>query len=343
MEQLTRPAPGVLEWRDVPEPDLQGPLEALVRPLVVATCDLDHPIATGATPIPDDVAMGHEGIAEVVAVGDGVQSVQPGDRVVIAFQISCGTCDRCRRGLTGSCQRVRPGAMYGFGALGGPEFGGFLSDLVRVPYADAMLVPLPPDLDPISVASASDNLPDAWRCVAPQLREDPTADVLVLGGPARSIGLYAAGIAVALGARRVRYADDDPGRLATASDLGAEPVEFDREETKKLKPRAGIVVDAGASGASLRCACRSVAPGGHCTHVGVIYELETPLPVLEMYSTGVTLHTGRAMARPLIDPVLGLVGTGRFHPEIVTDRVLPWRDAQTALLEPHTKLVFTRN
>lgn len=340
MQQLTRPAPGVLEWRDIPEPDLRGPLEALVRPVAVATCDLDLPIAAGVTPVPGDVAMGHEGIAEVVAVGDAVTTVAPGDRVVVAFQISCGVCDRCRRGLTGSCRSVPPGSMYGFGAFGG-EWGGFLSDLVRVPYADAMLVALPPGLDPHAVASASDNLPDAWRCVAPQLRDDPGADVLVLGGPARSISLYAAGIAVALGAPRVRYADDDAERLAIASDLGAEPVEIDRTEPK-LKPRAGIVVDCGASAASLACACRSVAPGGHCTHVGVIYEVETPLPVLEMYSTGVTLHAGRAMARPLIEPLLGLVATGRFAPERVTDRVLPWADAPTALLEPHTKLVFAR-
>ena len=341
MEQLTRPAPGVLEWREVAEPDLQGPLEALVRPLVVATCDLDHPIATGLTPIPGDVAMGHEGIAEVVAVGDAVASVRPGDRVIVSFQISCGTCDRCRRGKTGSCRRVPPGAMYGFGAFGGGDWGGFLSDVVRVPYADAMLVPLPEGLDPTAIASASDNLPDAWRCVAPHLRDDPTADVLVLGGGGRSIGLYAAGIAVALGAPRVRYADDDAGRLAVASDLGAEAVEVDRTEAK-LRPRAGIVVDAGASPQSLACACSSVAPGGHCTHIGVIYEIETPIPLLEMYSTGVTLTASRAMARPLIDEVLALAGTGRFRPELVTDRVLPWREAPTALLAPHTKLVFTR-
>lgn len=341
MLQLTRPAPGEPVWREVPEPDLAGPLEALVRPVAVATCDLDLPIATGASPIPGEVAMGHEGIAEVLAVGEGVAGVRPGDRVVVCFQISCGTCARCRRGLTGSCARVPAGAMYGFGAVGG-DFGGFLADVVRVPYADAMLAPLPGDLDPHAVASASDNLPDAWRCVAPQLRANPAADVLVLGGPARSIGLYAAGIAVALGAPRVRYADDDAHRLTIASDLGAEPVEFDREATEKVRPRAEIVVDCGATGASLRCACRSVAPGGHCTHVGILYEAQTPLPVFEMYSVGVTVHAGRAMARPLIEPVLGLAATGRFRPELVTDRVVPWAEAATALLEPHTKLVFSR-
>jgi alcohol dehydrogenase len=341
VQQLIRSRPGALEWAEVTEPDLQGPLEALVRPIAVATCDLDGPIATGEAPIPDVIAMGHEGVAEVEAVGDGVQGIAVGDRVVVPFQIACGTCRRCRRGLTGSCDRVPAQSMFGFGAFGG-DWGGMWSDLIRVPYADAMLVPVAPELDPVVIASASDNLPDAWRCVAPQLAAMPDGDVLVLGGKARSIGLYAAGIAVALGARRVRYADDDPSRLAVASELGAEAVELDHSE-HHLEPRAAIVVDAGASAVSLACACRSIEPGGHCTHVGIIYELETAIPLLEMYTTGVTLHAGRAMARPGIEPVLDLVARGRLHPDVVTDRVVPWRDAETALLEPHIKLVFTRD
>lgn len=340
MQQLVRRDPGHLAWETVPEPDLRGPLEALVRPVAVATCDLDGPMATGVAPIPGPIAMGHEGIGEVVAVGGGVSTVAVGDLVVVPFQISCGTCDRCRRGLTGSCERAGDRAMYGFGAFGG-DWGGMLTDLVRVPYADAMLVPLPAGLDPLAVASASDNLPDAWRTVGPQLAARPGADVLVLGGAARSIGLYAAGIAAGLGAR-VRYADHDARRLAVASDLGAEPVEIDRTE-HHLEPLAEIVVDAGASVASLSCACRSTAPGGHCTHVGVVYEPQTTVPLLEMYTSGITLHVGRAMARPAIDPVLDLVVRGRLRPELVTDRVVPWQDAATALLAPHDKLVFTRD
>lgn len=340
MQQLIREAPGRLAWHEIPEPELRGHAEALVRPLAVATCDLDGPIATGESPIPGEVAMGHECVAEVLEVGRDVQGFRPGDRVVVPFQVNCGTCAQCRRGLTGSCGRYESRQMYGFGPYGG-DWGGMLTDLVRVPYADAMLVGLPEELDPVALASASDNLPDAWRAVAPQLAAHPEAGVLVLGGKARSIGLYAVAIAVAVGAASVRYVDDDPGRLALASDLGAEVTEGGADGAP-IAPSADIVVDAGASRSSLACACRSTAPGGWCTHVGIIYEAETPVPLLEMYVNTITLHVGRAMARPAIGPVLALARTGRLRPELVTDRVLPFDAAATALLEPHTKLVFAR-
>src|SRR3954447_8022649 len=162
MRQLTLTAPKSLEWHDVPEPDLRSAGEALVRPLAVATCDLDHPMVAGDTPFPLPIALGHECVAEVVATGADVLGVRPGDRVVVPFQISCGTCERCRRGLTGNCASVAPLSMYGFGALGG-EWGGMLSDLALVPYADAMLVPLPERVDPAVVPSAADNMTDGWR------------------------------------------------------------------------------------------------------------------------------------------------------------------------------------
>jgi alcohol dehydrogenase len=341
MRQLVRNEPGVLVWEEVPEPELHGAAEALVSPIAVATCDLDGPIATGESPIPGPIAMGHECVAEVLEVGRDVESVRPGDRVVVPFQISCGSCRACRRGLTGSCERFDTRQMFGFGAFAG-DWGGMLSDVVRVPHADAMLVPVPGELDPVAIASASDNMPDAWRCVAPQLAANPDGDVLVLGGRARSIGLYAAGIAVALGSGRVRYADDDPHRLAVAADLGADAVQIERGD-QAISPTADVVVDAGASAESLSCACRSTSPGGWCTHVGIIYEPTTPVPLLEMYVSGITLHVGRAMARPAIEPLLSLVSSGRLRPELVTDRVLPFAAATEALLEPHTKLVFDRN
>jgi len=82
-----------------------------------------------------------------------------------------------------------------------------------------MLVKLPAGIDPVAVASASDNIPDGWRTVGPQLAADPGAEVLVVGGDngPHSIGLYAAGLAAALGAARVTYLDQDPRRLAIAA------------------------------------------------------------------------------------------------------------------------------
>ena len=336
MRQLTLEGPERITWLDVPEPELENDAQALVRPLAVATCDMDLMISRGQSPFPAPIALGHEGVAEVVEVGKAVRSVKVGDRVVVPFQISCGTCERCRRGGTDACERVPPLSMYGFGVAGG-GWGGLLSDLVRVPFADAMLVKVPEGLDPTAVASASDNIPDGWRLVAPFLAERPGADVLILGGGARSIALYAVGLAVALGAGRVDYVDDDAGRLAVASDLGANVLEADPERNAYA-----IVGDGSSSADGLRLALASTEPSGHCTHAGVLFENDVPLPMLALYTLGIHLHVGRAPARPVIPALLSLAGAGRFDPARVTDRVVPWDEAPAALVEPHTKLVFAR-
>ncbi|MDT7737152.1 MAG: hypothetical protein QOK09_521, partial [Mycobacterium sp.] len=125
--------PGRYAWREAPDPKITAPGQALVRPLQVACCDLDVAVARGAAPLPPGYAVGHEGLAEVVAVGDAVASVGVGDRVVVPFQISCGTCRECRRGVTSSCGSVPLMAMYGLGPLAGLDGGGFMSDLVLVP------------------------------------------------------------------------------------------------------------------------------------------------------------------------------------------------------------------
>src|SRR5215212_293971 len=93
MRQLTMTGPRDLQWQEVAEPDLRNEGEALVRPLAVATCDLDGAIVRGETPMPGPIALGHEGIAEVLDIGKAVTSVRRGDRVVVPFQISCGECD----------------------------------------------------------------------------------------------------------------------------------------------------------------------------------------------------------------------------------------------------------
>jgi threonine dehydrogenase-like Zn-dependent dehydrogenase len=100
---------------------------------------------------------------------------------------------------------------------------------VRVPFADHTLVALPPSVSALDAVSVGDNLTDAWRTVAPFLAMRPGVDVLILGSG--SIGLYAADIAAASGARNVLYADADPTRCELAERLGARacaPAELDR-------------------------------------------------------------------------------------------------------------------
>jgi alcohol dehydrogenase len=235
---------------------------------------------------------------------------------------------------------VPRGSTYGFGPHA-QRYGGFLADFVLVPFADDMLVALPPELAPSAVASASDNIPDAWRAVAPALARYPRAEVLVVGGwGAGSIGLYAAGIAVALGSPRVLYVDGDPTREKTAAELGAEI--HGGSWPRRLGPFP-ITVNATSSQEGLNLAIRSTAPDGICTSTGIFLREQPTMPLLEMYEKVVTFHTGRTHARPHIPEVLALIQEAVFRPELVTSRVVAWEDAPQALAEGKwTKLIFER-
>ncbi len=338
MRQLTLTEEREVRWLDVPDPVLGGPGEALVRPLAVALCDLDQPIIRGEAPIPPPIALGHEFVAEVLEVGEGVGTVAAGDRVSVPFQINCGECARCKAGLTGSCESVPARSMYGFGMVGG-DWGGALSDAVRVPFADAMLLALPDGIAATTAASVSDNVADAWRTVAPRLAERPGAPVLIVGGGALSISLYAVDVARALGSERVVYVDDDPGRLEVAASLGAEVVEGLPDRPAERFP---ITVDGGAARESLAFALRAAEPGGWCTSVGIIYEPETPVPLFEMYADGVNFHIGRAMARDAMPAVLDLIANGKIDPARVTSNVVGWDGAAEAVLQTQTKLIVER-
>jgi alcohol dehydrogenase len=340
---LTFTGPRQLEWRDSEPLSLDSDDAALVRPIAVATCDLDALIVLGASPFPAPFGIGHEGVGEVVEVGDRVTSVKPGDRVVIPFQVSCGTCPQCLDGRTGNCSTVPWQSTYGFG-FGDAYWGGFLSDAVRVPYADHMLVPLPPAIPPEAAASASDNIPDGYRTVTPLLDRWPGAPVLVVGGAGPgSIGLYAVAHAFALGSERVVYVDEDEQRRAVAERLGAETI---GELPERLDEHFPVTVDASANPRGLELALRATAADGVCTSTGIYFDASDPpsFPLFEMYVRNTTFVTGRVHARKQIPHVLESIESGRLDPTQVTTRVVDWQDAADALLDfpGWNKLVFTR-
>lgn len=339
MLQLTYTGPDALEWREAPEPSLSSDAGALVRPRAVATCDLDALIIQGSSPFPPPFPLGHECVAEVLDVGDSVTSLDAGQLVSVPFQISCGECGACLQGRTSNCSEVAFMSSYGFGPAV-ERWGGFLADVVCVPYAEHMLVPVPDGLAPAAVASASDNISDAWRAVGPPLTEHPGADVLIVGGAGPgSIGLYAAGLAVALGSQSVLYVDADPSRREIAAKLGAQTL---AEIPKRVGPCA-ITVDASADPDGLALALRSTAADGICTSTAIYFEEQPAMPLLEMYTKGITFKTGRANARTAMPHVLDLAASGSLHPELVTTSVVGWSDAPDALLERGwTKLVIER-
>jgi len=339
MQQLTCVEVRKLEWREVPAPRLEGDGEALVRPLAVARCDIDRFLTAGLFPLRGPFALGHECVGEIAALADGVRGLAIGQRVVVSFQVSCGRCRPCRAGRTALCEATPTLSDYGMQPLSGVEYGGMLSDLIRVPYAEAMLQTISDALDPVALASVSDNVPDGYRAVAKHLRARPGSEVLVVAHGLPSIPLYAVQAALALGAERVAFASQDAEALALAERLGAHAFETDFAKPPRTWP---IVVEGGLSPAGLAYAIRASEPEGVCQGVSFYAGPPTPVPLGRMYTLGIQLHTGRCHAAALLPEVVGLIEAGRLRPEAVTTRVVDWKDAAEAFLEPAIKLVVRR-
>jgi threonine dehydrogenase-like Zn-dependent dehydrogenase len=365
MRELQYQRAGKLSWAERAEPELVEPTDALVRPFIASRCDgdtvpLHRPVSRamqlgiavhaidpvvacicGRVPFRGPFAIGHECVAQIVALGAEVTGLHIGQTVIVPWAVSCGQCDRCRAGLTSKCTTTVTGelAAFGLGSACG-RWGGMVSDRLRVPFAEHMLVPVPDGIPPERVAAASDNLADAWRSVVEPLRTRAGGPVrvLILGGGARSIGLYAAGLAVAHGAATIDYQDDDAERRAIAESFGA-------RATRRAPPRGtyDVTVEATSRAAGLRAAIRALAPGGVCTAVGYYLATGTRVPLMRMYATDATLRLGVSHARALIPDLLAFIAETGFEAERVTSLTADWDDAPTAYLAKTTKVVLARD
>jgi len=329
MQTLTLAGPGRPTWTTTDEPTLTDPRAALVRPLAVATCDFDHLIVSGRAPVPYPVHIGHEMVAEVLDVGGDVHSVRAGDRVIVPFQINCGTCPACLAGTTSNCEAVPWLSCYGLGA-GAGDWGGAVSDSVCVPYADAMLVPVPEGLPPELAAACGCNLTDAYRCVVPQLRAAPGSRVLVVANGFQNIGLACVAFVRALGDAPVDVLGLSPELADRARRLGAEILETSADVERQRYP---IVVDASLDADLLSTALSAIRPGGTCT-ISAMYAKPTPLPLLDLFAACATVHTGQPHVRGLLPEVLELVAAPAFAGDLLLDAVHPWDDAMTAFTSP---------
>jgi threonine dehydrogenase-like Zn-dependent dehydrogenase len=363
---------GRLAWRERDAPSVQDPGDAIVRPFIAGRCDGDtvpihRPVSRamqagmavgaidpvvgcicGAVPFKGPFAIGHECVAQVLAVGAAVKQIRVGQTVIVPWAVSCGSCPQCLRGLTSKCATTtsRTLAAYGFGPASGP-WGGMIVDELRVPFADHMLVPVPPGVPALRVAAASDNLADAWRSVVAPLSARPGASVLVIGGGAKSIGLYAAGLAVAHAARVVDYLDDDPARRRIAESFGARalaPPALRRGPRRTTTSVSyDVVVEASSRAAGIRRAIRSLAPGGICTAVGYYLAAGTRVPLMRMYATDATLRLGVSHARAVLPDLLAFVERTGYAAERVSTLTADWDDAPSAYAARTTKVVLQRD
>ncbi len=142
--------PRQVSIKDVPDAKIERPTDVLVRITATNICGSDLHMYEGRTDFETGRWFGHENMGEVIEVGDGVDKVQVGDRVVLPFNVACGHCKNCERGLTNYCLTAQPvkewaGAAYGFADMG-PWAGG-QAELLRVPWDDFNCLRLGEDAD----------------------------------------------------------------------------------------------------------------------------------------------------------------------------------------------------
>jgi threonine dehydrogenase-like Zn-dependent dehydrogenase len=129
---------------EVADATIEAPTDAIVKITATNICGSDLHMYEGRTSLEPGKVIGHENLGEVVEVGSGVVSVKVGDRVCLPFNIGCGFCKNCERGLTGFCLTVNApnaGGAYGYAEMG--PYNGGQAEYLRVPFADFNALQLP--------------------------------------------------------------------------------------------------------------------------------------------------------------------------------------------------------
>ncbi len=214
---------------DAPDPRIEATTDAIVRVTSTAICGSDLHLYGVLGPYlkPGDI-LGHEAMGVVEEVGSDVTHVAPGDRVVVPFNISCGHCWMCERGLFAQCETTqvtnegKGASLFGYTSLYGSIPGG-QAEYLRVPQAQFGPIKIPDGTPDEQFLFLSDVLPTAWQAVS--YADVPQGgSVAVFGlGP---IGQFCIRIAKHLGAGRVIAIDSVPERLALAERWGAEPLDL---------------------------------------------------------------------------------------------------------------------
>jgi threonine dehydrogenase-like Zn-dependent dehydrogenase len=218
---------------DVPDPVIQHPTDAIVRITTTAICGSDLHLYEIMGPfLEEGDILGHEPIGIVEEVGTEVTNLAPGDRVVIPFNISCGSCFMCEQGLQSQCETTqnreygRGASLFGYTKMYGQVPGG-QAEFLRVPQAQYGPIKVPDGPPDERFIYLSDVLPTAWQAVEyANVPEGGSVAVLGLG----PIGDMCCRVAMQQGAGRVIGIDLVPERLERARARGAEVLNFDETD-----------------------------------------------------------------------------------------------------------------
>ena len=261
----------------VPDPEIINPRDCIIKVTSTAICGSDLHLYDGVIPgVQSGDILGHEFMGEVVETG-AKSTLQKGQRVVVPFPISCGSCFFCNREEYSCCDNSNPvekqdatealyghamSGIFGYSHLTGGYSGG-QAEYVRVPFSDVGPIVVPDHLDDDKVLFLSDILPTGWMA-ADNAQIEPEDTVAVWGcGP---VGLFAVQSAIAMGAARVIAIDEYPNRLELARKLGADVINY--KETHVLEALMEM-----SGGLGVDCAIDAVGMEAHGFALDNIFDM----------------------------------------------------------------------
>ena len=355
---------------EMADPTIVDPTDAIVEVTLTAICGSDLHMYDGFIPtMKSGDIIGHEFMGRVVAVGSAVKKRAIGDRVVVAFTMSCGECFFCTRSLYAGCERSNqnatmaaalwghsPAGLFGYSHLLGGYAGG-QAEYVRVPFADVGTVKVPESLSDEQVLFLSDIFPTGYMA-AENCNIEQGDTVAIWGcGP---VGQFAIRSAFMLGAGRVIAIDRVPERLRMAQAGGAQTIDYTTVDSIKdalAELTAGrgpdscmdaVGMEAHAPGAEgfidrakqfvklesdrpavLRDVVLSVRNGGTVSVAGVYGGIVDTFPMGSIVNRGLTLKSGQTHVQRYFAPLLARIEAGEIDPSFVITHRLSLEDAPT--------------
>jgi len=352
MQAMVYEGPYRVTVKEKPDPRIEHPNDCIVRVTRSAICGSDLHLLHGfVTDTRVGCTFGHEFAGVVEEVGPSVRTLKPGDRVVVPFNISCGSCFYCKRGLYSTCANTNPNSdmvsgVYGYSHTTGGYEGG-QAQYVRVPFADVGPMKIPDDMEEEEVLFLSDILPTGYQG-AEMGGIQPGDTVAVFGcGP---VGLFAQKSAWLLGAERVIAVDHVPYRLDFARRYSrVETLNFKEEgdivsrlkdmtegrgpdvvidavgmeaEGSKLHSTLGLALKLEAgSPVALNWAIQSVRRGGSVSIIGVYGPPWNLVPMGTAMNKGLTMRMGQCNVKRYMPHLLEHIRKGRIDAKgIITHR-----------------------
>lgn len=317
MKALVYNGPGQRSWREMPDPVIQDPEDAIVRVDAVTICGTDLHILKGDVPsVAHGRILGHEAVGTITAVGAGVRGVAVGDRVLISCITSCGRCEYCRQGRYGQC-------LGGGGWILGHLIDGTQAEQVRVPFADRSVYKLPDNVTDEAALLLADILPTAYEVGTINGRVRPGDTVVIVGaGP---IGLAAIATSKLFSPSQIVVVDLADSRRKAALDHGADvalaPDEDVVEAIRGLTGGLGadVAIEAVGVPATFELCAEVVRPGGVVANVGV-HGAPATLHLEDLWIKDITITTGLVdtAATPRL---LSMLAAGRLAmPGLITHR-----------------------